>query len=264
MRFLQSRRALAIAAVWAALLAWTGCGRDDGSQDDPGNAGLGGAGASGGGASGAGGAGNATAGGGAVGSGAGTGGTTANHGSGGNAGSGAGSGGAGGAAAGQGGAAAAQTAEDCSTHTETNHCLSVRGELNGSAFDFTCLVDTGGLRKDVTLNGTWSLGCTDPATGVEADVTIPHQEPGPFAYGVADNDGISVALELWKTSTLAVASSHLDALEITGDVQSEADASPRLTGTFEATWSAGSDPSCTPETCGTAHVAGSYRSVIDF
>lgn len=240
-----------------------GCSKEPDSPDDALGAGVGGTG-------GAGGIGDtAGAGLGGGGAGAGSGGGGAGAGGTGGAGSGGASGGAGGmgaqqagAGAGSGGAGAVQTTEDCSTHAETNHCYSVRGKLDATAFDFTCLVDSGGERVDVTLHRAWALSCSDAATGIEIAVTIPKQPAGPFSYGIADEDGFTVALEVWKNSTLATAVSQLDLLAINCDVST--DDGTVITGTFQGTFSAGTDPSCMPDICANATVAGSFRSAFDF
>jgi hypothetical protein len=158
-----------------------------------------------------------------------------------------------------------QTSGDCAARTETSHCVTARGEIDGQAFDITCLADTGGLRIYDVINRAWSMSCSDAATSIEAAVSIPEQDPGPFAYGLADvTDDSVVDLELRRNSILAIAISRLDALAITGEVQMDAGSGTPIVGTFEGTWSAGSDPRCTPETCASATVTGSYRSLFNF
>jgi hypothetical protein len=172
----------------------------------------------------------------------------------------AGSGGAGGQSG-----AADKPSTDCSTHTETNHCFSFKGMLDGRPFDKTCLMDTGGLRQDVTINHAWTVSCEDTAIShADAVVSIKQQMPGAFHYTAAEQDGFGVDIDVFDGMSDAMSGmpSIGDAL-IEGEVQMVG-THPLLVGTFHATWIASMDSGCPSGGCPAATITGSFRSEFDF
>jgi hypothetical protein len=277
---MAAARALVICVSCALGFVIVGCG-DDSSDPPVGDAGSGGGMTGGiGGASGAmsGGTGGMTGGtGGASGAmSGGTGGMTGGTGgasgmTGGGGGMTGGSGGASGmtgggmGGGGAGGNSLPAPAVDCSTRTDTDHCFSARGEIDGMPFDMSCTMDPGGLRAQVPVNGTWVISCDELATERRIDLTLPYQDPGMISFDTAD--GMMMGLEIRVSTPSRNASSARDNLErmiIGGEMSMQAGTDAIiLAGSFEAEFTETGDL-CDPPTCPPASISASFRSVLDF
>jgi hypothetical protein len=161
---------------------------------------------------------------------------------------------------------APEPALDCSGQTQTNHCMSAAGFIDGDRFDFSCRGDTGGDRGRASIGGTvsYSMNCEDAQQGYSLHLSLPQPGPGAFTVALPGSDGAQLRIRNTEQSGSSD-SENFESGSVTGTLERTAGAQgdiDTITGTFEATWLQG-DATCRVG-CVPIVIKGTFRTVFDF
>jgi hypothetical protein len=156
---------------------------------------------------------------------------------------------------------------DCSTRTDTVHCVSAVGELNGVPFDITCTMPGYDFQAVSSANQAWEIACEDFTVERRVDVWIPLADPGPFSFGTADAENtaqISVEISS-QTRTALSGRGNLESMRIEGEMRMDPaiGTAPIVMGTFQARFRELDDTFCDLSSCPEAWASASFRSVFD-